>query len=160
MKKIIILLLFTLGLFPVFSLEITDFSIISKNKKIVITESKEQILNSFEKENIKKKELNNSCENYITDDIDITFLGDKVISIIIQNKKYYLSSKIKIGDKISKVNKKFGDPNYKGKSSDSSYFMDYYLRIETDSPWKEPQYTLRFIYLNNKITKIAIFYTE
>lgn len=159
-KFLILLALLSFELLSAYSLDINDFTIRSKNTTILITKSKNEILSLFKKDKILQNELNNSCENYIVDGVDITFLGDKVISIILQNKKYYLSSNIKVGDKLTKVSKIYGNPDWKGELADGNYYIDYCVMIETNSPWKEPQYTMRFIYNNNKINKIVLFYSE
>ncbi len=164
MKKIIFLLLvyLFLGIVNVYSVTIDDLIINSDNKKIsfIITDRKETILNKFRNNKIIKKQSNNSCDQYLVDDMDIMFLGEKVISIILQSKKYYLSTGVKIGDNINCVYKKYNSPGYNGKFANGDCFIDYYVNIKTDSPWKEPMYTLRFIYCDEEIKKISIFYTE
>lgn len=164
MKRCIFLLFFLIffGVFKIYSVTIEDFIIIAENKNtsFMITDTKETILCKFNNDVSIKKELNNSCDNYLLDGIDIIFLGEKIMSIILQNNQYCLSSEIKIGDKVNNVYKKYNTPDYKGTFTDGNRFIDYHVKLQTDSPWKEPMYTLRFIYYDDEIKTISIFYSE
>ncbi len=161
-KKFFLFFFISFNLFNIFSLDINDFTVFSRNNKtsIMITESKEKILSDFRTSKVEKRELENSCENYLIDTVDIIFLGKKIISIELESKKYKLASNVKNGDKVKKIYKIYGEPDFKGDFSDGNCFIDYYLIMETNSPWKQPQYTMRFIYNSKKINKIVLFYTE
>ena len=162
MKKILIFLLQIIFIFNVYSLEKNDFRFVVGKSIFSITDTKEQIDQKLSKEKkLKKKYKNIDTNNYSINGLLISFLGKKVISMDLESIQGRLLSGIKIGDDIDKIYTTYGNTiGYKGHFEDGYDFIDYYLKLENDSKWKEPQYTLRFIYQKSKITEIIIFYTE
>lgn len=141
-------------------------SCFSENKDIFsIKDTKKNIEFSLNDSRAKIEELYHITETnqdvVSTKGLEIYFINKRILSIDIQSSCYKLSGNISVGSSIKKLYKIYNrQPDFAGKFDDESFFYDYYYPLRTESPWKEPQNVLRFIYQDEKIKEIVLFYTE
>lgn len=154
--------MFFICLSNAYCIELADFNITAGEKHFSVESSESEIINLFKDENPIIEDEYHKESGYVSykyNGIEFCFVNNTIFSMILDSNEFVLKSGISVGSNIKKVYEQYSEI-YAGKFADGYDFIDLYCRLPTDSHWKEPQYTLRFIYKDKKITKISIFYSE
>lgn len=167
MRKVIVFLFFYILNNICFSLDMSDFIVVSNNEqKIVLGDviSNTQInkLKPYNIKQINKEEKEPPIINYYFEGMIFQTSNGSIISdILITSENYYLSSGLKIGDSLSYVLDKYKEsiPDT-GNSNEEYYSLLYSFQLPVVDKWKKPEYLLLLKFQHDILKSIEIIYLD